>query len=188
MALKPLKDRIVAVVEKPLEKTKSGILLGEAKEKPAYAVVESVGPEVKEIKKGDKIVYKEYSTTEIKIDEKDYDEDLGIVFESAVFDKIKPVYLGKIFHNEFDSRESLSLIVNMRHCNNIVIGFKKGGCQLRNIAEYQTAVGRKILRRKKFFYRTVRNLVNLYPMISKICCQCLGNRYKMIHCYIIDCS
>lgn len=72
MALKPLKDRIVAVVEKPLEKTKSGILLGEAKEKPAYAVVESVGSEVKDIKKGDKIVYKEYSTTDIKLDDKDY--------------------------------------------------------------------------------------------------------------------
>ena len=72
MALKPLNDRVVAAVEKPLEKTKSGILLGEAKEKPAYAVVESVGPEVKSVKKGDKIVYKEYSTTEIKVDEKDY--------------------------------------------------------------------------------------------------------------------
>ena len=72
MALKPLKDRVVALVEKPLEKTKSGILLGEAKEKPAYAVVESIGPEVKSVKKGEKIVYKEYSTTEIKIDEKDY--------------------------------------------------------------------------------------------------------------------
>ena len=72
MALQPLKDRVVAVVEKPLEQTKSGILLGEAKEKPAYAVVESVGPEVKEIKKGAKIVYKEYSTTEIKLDDKDY--------------------------------------------------------------------------------------------------------------------
>ena len=70
--MKPLKDRIVAVVEKPLEKTKSGILLGEAKEKPAYAVVESVGPEVKEVKKGDKIIYKEYSQSEIKMDEKDY--------------------------------------------------------------------------------------------------------------------
>ena len=55
MALKPLKDRVVAVVEKPLEKTKSGILLGEAKEKPAYAVVESVGSEVKLVKKGKKI-------------------------------------------------------------------------------------------------------------------------------------
>ena len=72
MALKPLKDRVVAKIEKPLEKTKSGILLGEAKEKPAYAVVESVGPDVKEVKKGDKVVYKEYSTTEIKIDEIDY--------------------------------------------------------------------------------------------------------------------
>ena len=72
MALKPLKDRVVAVVEKPLEKTKSGILLGEAKEKPAYALVESVGPEVKSVKKGEKIVYKEYSTTEVKVDEKDY--------------------------------------------------------------------------------------------------------------------
>lgn len=72
MVLKPLKDRIVAVVEKPLEKTKSGILLGEAKEKPAYAVVESVGSEVKDVKKGDKIVYKEYSTTEIKLDDKEY--------------------------------------------------------------------------------------------------------------------
>ncbi len=72
MTLKPLKDRVVAVVEKPLEKTKSGILLGEAKEKPAYAVVESVGPEVKDVKKGDKIVYKEYSTTAIKVDDIDY--------------------------------------------------------------------------------------------------------------------
>ena len=72
MALKPLNDRVVAKIEKPLEKTKSGILLGEAKEKPAYAVVESVGPEVKDIKKGDKIVYKEYSTTEIKVDGVEY--------------------------------------------------------------------------------------------------------------------
>lgn len=72
MALTPLKDRVVAIIEKPLEKTKSGILLGETKEKPAYAVVESVGPEVKSVKKGDKIVYKEYSTTEIKVDDTDY--------------------------------------------------------------------------------------------------------------------
>ena len=72
MTLKPLKDRVVAVIEKPLEKTKSGILLGEAKEKPSYAIVESVGPEVKSVKKGQKIVYKEYSPTEFKIDDKNY--------------------------------------------------------------------------------------------------------------------
>ena len=47
-------------------------MLGEAKEKPAYAVVESVGPEVKGVKKGDKIIFKEYSTTEVKIDDEEY--------------------------------------------------------------------------------------------------------------------
>lgn len=72
MSLKPLKDRVVAKIEKPLEKTASGILLGEAKEKPVYAVVESVGPEVKEIKKNDKIIYKEYAATEIEIDSSKY--------------------------------------------------------------------------------------------------------------------
>ena len=70
--LKPLKDRVVAKIEKPAEKTAAGILLGEAKEKPAYAVVEAVGPEVTAVKKGDRIVYKEYSTTEVKVEEKDY--------------------------------------------------------------------------------------------------------------------
>lgn len=72
MAIKPLKDRVVAVKEEPKTKTASGILLGEAKEAPAYAVIEAVGPEVKSVKSGDKIVYKEYSTTNLKIDDTDY--------------------------------------------------------------------------------------------------------------------
>lgn len=72
MKLQPLGDKIVAIKEQPLEKTKSGILLGEAKEKPAYAVVESVGPDVSTVNANDKIVYKEYSTTDIKIEDKDY--------------------------------------------------------------------------------------------------------------------
>lgn len=80
MVIKPLKNKIVAIKEEPLTKTKSGILLGEAKEVPAYAVVEAVGPEVENIKKGDKIIYKEFSTTNIKVDDKDYiivaDEDV----------------------------------------------------------------------------------------------------------------
>lgn len=72
MKLKPLADRVVAAKEQPATQTKSGILLGEAKEAPAYAVVESVGPDVKTVKTGDKIVYKNYSTTDIKIDDTDY--------------------------------------------------------------------------------------------------------------------
>lgn len=72
MALKPLSDRVVAKKEEALKKTASGILLGDAKETPAYATVESVGPDVKNIKKGDKIVFKEYSTTNVKIDDTEY--------------------------------------------------------------------------------------------------------------------
>ncbi|MBR5408543.1 co-chaperone GroES [Candidatus Saccharibacteria bacterium] len=72
MAIKPLKDKVVAIKEAPIKKTSSGILLGEAKETPAYATVEAVGPEVKGIKKGDRIIFKEFSTTAIKIDDKDY--------------------------------------------------------------------------------------------------------------------
>lgn len=72
MQLKPLQDRVVAIKEEPMKATKSGILLGEAEEKPAYAVVEAVGPDVKVVKTGDKIVYKQYSTTEVEIDDKKY--------------------------------------------------------------------------------------------------------------------
>lgn len=71
--IKPLADRVVATREEAATKTASGLYLpSNAKEKPAYAVVQAVGPDVKGIKKGDKIVFKEYSTTELKIDSKEY--------------------------------------------------------------------------------------------------------------------
>lgn len=94
MQLKPLQDRVVALKEQPMETTKSGILLGEAKEAPAYAVVESVGPDVKIVKKGDKIVYKNYSTTDVKVDDKDYiivkEEDVLATLNEATAAKKKP--------------------------------------------------------------------------------------------------
>lgn len=71
--IKPLADRVVAVREEAKKQTASGIYLPDtAKEKPAYATVEAVGPDVKEIKKGDRIVYKDYTVTELKIDGKEY--------------------------------------------------------------------------------------------------------------------
>lgn len=67
--IKPLADRIVAVREAPATQTASGIYLPDnAKEKPVIAEVKAIGPDVKEIVVGDKIIYKEYSTTELKID------------------------------------------------------------------------------------------------------------------------
>ncbi len=69
----PLADRVVVSREKTEAKTVSGLYLPDsAKEKPAYAVVESVGPDVKSLKKGDKVVFKEYATTELKIDGTEY--------------------------------------------------------------------------------------------------------------------
>lgn len=72
MSIKPLADRVVAKKEAETKTTASGILLGEAKEKSNLAVIESVGPDVKEVKKGDRIIYRDYSATEIKIDNEEY--------------------------------------------------------------------------------------------------------------------
>lgn len=71
--IKPLADRVVAVREKAQEKTASGLYLPDSsKEKPVMAEVVAVGPDAKAVKKGDKIVYKEYSTTELKINDVEY--------------------------------------------------------------------------------------------------------------------
>ena len=71
--IKPLGDRVVAVREKAETKTASGLYLPDnAKEKPVAATVEAVGPDAKHVKKGDKILYKEYSTTEIKVNDTEY--------------------------------------------------------------------------------------------------------------------
>lgn len=71
--LKPIADRVVAQVEEAKSKTASGLYLPDnAKEKSKVATVVAVGGDVKVIKNGDKIVYKEYSTTEVKVKGEDY--------------------------------------------------------------------------------------------------------------------
>lgn len=71
--LTPLADRVIAAREEAATRTASGLYLPDsAKEKAIIAVIEAVGPEVKSLKKGDRIVYKEYSTTEIKVDNTEY--------------------------------------------------------------------------------------------------------------------
>lgn len=81
MMLKPLHDNVILKKEKVEKKTESGIILtGDAKEQPNIAEVTAVGEgtyvdgELKPltVKVGDKVVYKKYSTTEIKINEEEY--------------------------------------------------------------------------------------------------------------------
>jgi chaperonin GroES len=60
--IKPLADRVVAVREKAAEKTASGLYLPDnAKEKLAIFTVQAVGPDVKSVKKGDRILYNGYA-------------------------------------------------------------------------------------------------------------------------------
>lgn len=71
--LTPLGDRVVAIKDEPQQKTASGLYLPEnAKEKTTVATVKAVGPDVKTLKNGDRVVYKEYSTTELKVDGTEY--------------------------------------------------------------------------------------------------------------------
>ena len=69
----PLADRVVAVREEAKTQTASGIYLPDSsKEKPVMAEIKAVGTDVKHVNVGDKIIYKEYSTTEMKIDTVEY--------------------------------------------------------------------------------------------------------------------
>lgn len=71
--LKPLGDRVIAVAEATKNQTASGFYLPDnAKEKSKIADVVAVGPDAKQIKLKDKIIYKEHYNTEVKIDGTDY--------------------------------------------------------------------------------------------------------------------
>ncbi len=71
--IEPLADYVVAQQEKAENKTASGLYLPDAaKEKPMVAKVLAVGKAVKNLKVGDKIVYKSYSTTDLKMGADEY--------------------------------------------------------------------------------------------------------------------
>lgn len=71
--IKPLADYVVAQAEKAESKTASGFYLPDkAQEKPKVAKVVAVGKEAKQIKVGDRILYKTYSTTDVKVGAEDY--------------------------------------------------------------------------------------------------------------------
>jgi chaperonin GroES len=71
--INPLDDRIVAQQLEAQTKTASGLFLPDsAQEKPKVAAVLAVGPNVKGVKVGDNILYKEYSATEVKVDGEQY--------------------------------------------------------------------------------------------------------------------
>ena len=80
--LKEKKKYIKSRKEKEEKTTASGIILTSGKEKSKLAVVASIGADVKDAGYacGDKVLYKEYSGTTMKIDDEEFivikDEDI----------------------------------------------------------------------------------------------------------------
>ena len=77
MKVKPLADRVLLKAEKAESKTASGIIIPDAaQEKTQTAVVEAVGPGTEKdpitVKKGDRVMYDQYSGTQVKIDGDEY--------------------------------------------------------------------------------------------------------------------
>ncbi len=71
--IQPLADYVVAQQEEAETKTASGLYLPDkAQEKPKVAKVLAVGKDVKQVKVADKIIYKSYSTTDIKMGKDEY--------------------------------------------------------------------------------------------------------------------
>ena len=80
--IQPLSDYVVAVAEEAPKQTASGILLPDsAAEKPKTAKVVAVGPGKVgddnervpvQLKVGDRIIYKSYSTTDVKVGDTEY--------------------------------------------------------------------------------------------------------------------
>ena len=72
MKLKPMADNILLKQSEAAESTASGIILATTKEKPAIYEVVSAGPDVKEVKVGDKVVVGKFTGSEIKLDGVEY--------------------------------------------------------------------------------------------------------------------
>lgn len=79
--IKPLHDYVLLEKVEAEKKTASGIVLTEAsKEKPSYAIVKAVGEGKRvdgqlvkpTVAVNDKVVYKKYSGTEVKVDDVEY--------------------------------------------------------------------------------------------------------------------
>jgi len=71
--IEPIADYVLAQQEQAETKTASGIFLpSQSQEKPKIAKVLAIGSDVKKVKVGSKIIYKSYSTNEIKVGNDEY--------------------------------------------------------------------------------------------------------------------
>ncbi len=79
--IRPLNDNVVLKKEKVVNQTASGIVLSQKEEETEYATVIAVGSGAKDekgnvipvnVKVGEKVIYKSYSTTKVTLDKEEY--------------------------------------------------------------------------------------------------------------------
>ncbi len=71
--IEPIADYVLAQQEEAETKTASGLFLpSQSQEKPKVAKVLAIGNEVKKVKVGSRIIYKTYSTNDIKFGKDEY--------------------------------------------------------------------------------------------------------------------
>lgn len=79
--IRPLNENVVLKKDKVLKQTASGIVLSQKEQETEYATVIAVGEGFRndkgeiipvEVKVGDKVIYKSYSPTKIKLDDEEY--------------------------------------------------------------------------------------------------------------------
>lgn len=87
MNIQPMEDYIVVQSEEAQTKTASGLYLpGNAQEKPKTAKVVAVGSDVKEVKVGERVIYKnEYEATNVKVGKDEY----TLVYKKNIIAKVK---------------------------------------------------------------------------------------------------
>jgi len=86
MKLKPLKDRVLVSYTEEPDKTAGGLYVPDsAKEKPQIGKVEAVGSEVKDLKKGNMVLFDKYSGSKVNVDNKEQlvikEEDILAIVE-----------------------------------------------------------------------------------------------------------
>lgn len=80
--IQPLHDYVLLKKEQEEKTTASGIILTSGKEKSKFATVEAIGTGVEkaDYKAGDKVLFREYAGTNIKLDDEEFvvikDEDV----------------------------------------------------------------------------------------------------------------
>lgn len=89
MKLRPMNGRVVIKPVEPADETRGGIVIPDtAKEKPREGKVVAIAEDAtEEVAVGDRVIYKEYGGTEVKVD----DEDLVLLTADDLVAKYEDV-------------------------------------------------------------------------------------------------